>query len=69
MCIDKSTGLTENKMILKECFVENQYWQNIEECEVSVEVKGLIGEGICVNTTARIIEDREARGKLKKVIA
>jgi hypothetical protein len=54
-------------MILKECFAEGQYWENIGECEVSVGVRELMGEGICVNTTARIIEDREARGKLKKV--
>ena len=67
ICVDKTAGLTENKMDIRECYVEGEYFQNIEDSNMSPETKGLIGEGICVNTTAHIIEDPEAPEKVKKV--
>ncbi len=65
ICIDKTAGLTENKMTLRECYIDGEYYSDIAEALISAESRGLIGEGICVNTTTHIIDDVGGPGSKK----
>jgi hypothetical protein len=54
-------------MEIKECYISGQYFERMEEAGLGNEMRLLIGEAICVNTAALIIEDPKNPSKKKKV--
>ena len=54
-------------MKIKECFIHGRYFESIEDAGLGNDMRLLIGDAICVNSSAQIIEDAKNPTKKKRV--